>query len=452
MSQNITQGFYVVKYDSIPSTVPNTYWKSTIAFDDSSNLYMYDYGDTAWVKIGIPYSYIDTIDAITDDVDWLKLDTTKTTSISDDIYTMGDVGIGTSSPASQFDVVGDITTRANLYTGSEKGASDVKVRIGYGRASDGNSYIDLVADVATYPNYGLRILRATGSDGNTNITHRGNGDLNFNANEASADIAFKQGGTTRMFIENGGQVGIANTAPSTALDVNGGLRVRGVSNDDTLSNIAAFDALGNLYYREATTLTGGSHDIDTFQLNGDTLEIAIAGNPKQQLDLSPISAGSHDIDTLQLNGDTLELAIAGNSKQQLDLSAFKEEPYMITLVAESNGALAATTYEWSMGDGGDPGSNEGFVLYVPTDYKAYVVAMSLRVGGSTPSATVELDVNGVLKGSAANVSVSSANSAVNELSTPLAVNNGDILTFRTTSASGTSNTAHTVAAFIQVLK
>ena len=62
--------------------------------------------------------------------------------------------------------------------------------------------------------------------------------------------------------------------------------------------------------------------------------------------------------------------------------------------------------------------------------------MTLVIGAGT--ATVELNISGVLQGASANVTVSSGTKAVNTLASPVTVVSGDTLTFRTTSSSGTS--------------
>jgi hypothetical protein len=59
--------------------------------------------------------------------------------------------------------------------------------------------------------------------------HSGSGGLKINANAGGgwADMSLQTDGTTRLFIESGGNVGIGTTTPSTKLEVNGGLKVAG---------------------------------------------------------------------------------------------------------------------------------------------------------------------------------------------------------------------------------
>ena len=106
------------------------------------------------------------------------------------VYISGNAGIGTMSPNQKLEINGQ---------NSEKGLR--------------------VAWVPTYPTvYG-------------EILHGGSGGFKLNA-EASgggwADMSFQTNGTTRMFIESLGNIGIGTTAPTQLLDVNGNARFRAI--------------------------------------------------------------------------------------------------------------------------------------------------------------------------------------------------------------------------------
>ncbi len=107
---------------------------------------------------------------------------------------------------------------------------------------------------------------------------------------------------------------------------------------------------------------------------------------------------------------------------------------LIPIWAEENAPLATATFEWAFGNGADTLSGFGVVVHVPTGFQCEVVAMSLSIGAGT--ATVEINLNGVNQGSAADVTVSAGTSVVNKLTTPLAIVDGDVLNFRTTTAAG----------------
>jgi hypothetical protein len=120
--------------------------------------------------------------------------------------------------------------------------------------------------------------------------------------------------------------------------------------------------------------------------------------------------------------------------------------YMVPIWAEENSSLASTTYEWAFGNGATTPADCGMTVYVPSGWTCEVVAMSLTVNGGT--ATVELVHNGTPKGSDAQVVLSSGQQAMDELGTPLAISNGDLINFRTYAASGTSGPC-VVTAFLK---
>ncbi len=116
--------------------------------------------------------------------------------------------------------------------------------------------------------------------------------------------------------------------------------------------------------------------------------------------------------------------------------------------AEENSTLGASnTYEWAFGNGANTASNEGIVMFVPSGWVCTCVAMSAQVDGGTPSATIELVLNGTPQGAAANVALAAANVGVNTLATPLSIVSGDYINFRTTSASGTASSSRVTAWF-----
>jgi hypothetical protein len=109
------------------------------------------------------------------------------------------VGIGISDPLYKLDVGGSIHTSSNAYvTGS----------LGVGTTS---------------PAYKLQVNN--GSVALYNAT-----DLKtwyFSYSSASDYFYLSEGGTNRMVVANGGNVGIGTSAPQTKLDVNGGINAAG---------------------------------------------------------------------------------------------------------------------------------------------------------------------------------------------------------------------------------
>lgn len=109
--------------------------------------------------------------------------------------------------------------------------------------------------------------------------------------------------------------------------------------------------------------------------------------------------------------------------------------YMFPIWAEENSSLGVATYEWAFGNGADTPTGRGVVLHVPAGWVAEAVSMSLSINAGT--ATVELEISGTLQGSTADVAVASGTSAVNTFAAVPLVD-GDVINFRTTTASGTS--------------
>ena len=105
---------------------------------------------------------------------------------------------------------GDYAGSMTLGTGAS--TAEASLTIGQGRTDSGYSYIDLVGGT-TYSDYGLRIIRGnTGSNADSSIIHRGQGNLNIQTTD-SASILLKTAGNEKMRITSTGNVGIGTTSP-----------------------------------------------------------------------------------------------------------------------------------------------------------------------------------------------------------------------------------------------
>jgi hypothetical protein len=92
-----------------------------------------------------------------------------------------------------------------------------------GPVSDTTTFIDLHGAAATYTDYTLRIARNAGTNGSSEILHRGTGELTISAQE-NAQLALRTQATNRLTISGAGVVTVANLA---------GGGTRGVSVDNT---------------------------------------------------------------------------------------------------------------------------------------------------------------------------------------------------------------------------
>ena len=158
----------------------------------------------------------------------------KLTVLSD-----GKVGIGTTSPGSALEVVGNAdisSTTTDAIFNIRALASD----------SSKNAYLDFVADT-TYTDYGLRIIRNSGgANSDSVIAHRGTGSLKLDTDEA-APIVFTTNTADRWKInENGVFLWAAHTASlTTNADSTGVIVPKGIASK-TGSNAGATTS-GNVY-------------------------------------------------------------------------------------------------------------------------------------------------------------------------------------------------------------
>ena len=125
--------------------------------------------------------------------------------------------------------IGATTPAAGYFTGINLPAASTEsiiVELGTGRAGNGNSRIDLISD-ATYTDYGLRIIKNSGVNGTTVISHRGTGTFTIETVELAA-LSLDTNGVQRLTISSAGVVVITNLAGT-------GTRTVSASSGGTLS-------------------------------------------------------------------------------------------------------------------------------------------------------------------------------------------------------------------------
>lgn len=129
----------------------------------------------------------------------------------------GSLAVGHASPQSdtRLDVLGNAIIRAGTTENSF-------LEVGRGRTGDGPTFIDLVGDT-TYADYGLRIIRNGGANGNTQFINRGTGSIDITTQDAGP-LRLLTTNTERARISAGGNFGIGTNNPVYRLDVAGSAR------------------------------------------------------------------------------------------------------------------------------------------------------------------------------------------------------------------------------------
>ncbi len=150
------------------------------------------------------------------------------------------------------------------------GSINRSINIGANRTADAASFIDLVGDT-TYTDYGARLIRNSGANAITDLTHRGTGALRLRCQDAGA-VLFMISDAEKMRVASSGNVGIGTTSPAEELDVNGVGKFRG---DDSEGLVLE---LGQLSYNAAVQAVNISYFDDTsggssLLTSGDHLEI-----------------------------------------------------------------------------------------------------------------------------------------------------------------------------------
>ncbi len=180
----------------------------------------------------------------TDGVEKITLD--NDSNVSGDLVASGDVGVGTASPATKLEVIGDIKGSTHLVN------LTVSVGIG-GNMGDTNAgeigpgYLNLSRDdtaaarqIEFYKNGSLHSGISTDTNG-------------FNIVDS--------GGTADFTVDTGGNVGIGTTAPNELLEVTGKIRT------NTNFNVSGTDGIGGTF----TFGGGGTGDIATMTFTGGIL-------------------------------------------------------------------------------------------------------------------------------------------------------------------------------------
>lgn len=211
------------------------------------------------------------------------------------VASSGYVGIGTESPVTPLEVVGDVTFGRSIYTGNSISTEDTSIEVGLGRTGQGNAYIDLHAVPGT--DYEARFIRVGGTNGNAGLLNTGTGDFNI-FQEGLGPIIIGTANTERMRFTAGGNIGIGITNPNEKLTVIGNIEAysEDYSNSTIIRARSAYNnavlQLDNLY------TSAGSGPLINFQFNTKSFA-RIRGNTS----LSALSFETDDIERIRVTKD-----------------------------------------------------------------------------------------------------------------------------------------------------
>ncbi len=146
----------------------------------------------------------------------------------------------------------DATKIATTSTGIDVTGTVVadNAEIGTGGASNANAIVDLTGDT-TYTDFGFRILRNSGANGNTDLRHRGTGNLNIEAVEAG-NIVFETSDTERMRIDSSGNLGLGTDSPSS-YQANADNLVVATTGHTGITIASGTSHLGNIHFADGTS-------------------------------------------------------------------------------------------------------------------------------------------------------------------------------------------------------
>ncbi|WP_111684914.1 tail fiber domain-containing protein [Winogradskyella tangerina] len=237
---------------------------------------------------GVATQTVDLSSLDTEDADWHEVGTSSSpNAITDNIFTLGDVGIGSSN-------IGSYTTGSRTLTvGPNNTASAIDA-----------SFIELVGTTGQVNSSvgGIHIENTSGSsfgDGIAKIEAILNGSTNF-----AGHLLFYTGSTSgnlteKMRIEDNGDVGIGVTNPSATLDLVGSFQY--VDGNQALGRVLTSDANGNATWSttsaiDNTTASNGLSEVsDDIKLGGTLTQATIITQDTNSFDINLNSTGDFAI-------------------------------------------------------------------------------------------------------------------------------------------------------------
>ena len=209
---------------------------------------------------------------------------------------------------------GDYAGSMTLGTGAS--TAEASLTIGQGRTDSGYSYIDLVGGT-TYSDYGLRIIRGnTGSNADSLIIHRGQGNLNIQTTD-SASILLKTAGNEKMRITSTGNVGIGTTSPAAGLQVAKGGSTIPAAGSSTASAVFGNSTSDDNYGVAIGANSSGVGYISSQRTDGAATTYNLAIQPNGGNVGIGTASPTQDLTLYRSSGDTNFLISSNNGASQI---------------------------------------------------------------------------------------------------------------------------------------
>jgi hypothetical protein len=310
------------------------------------------------------------------------------------IATLGafDLNLGTNSTArltvSSTGIVtvnGAGATETRLNVGSAGlTTGNAMVKVGNARSGDGDSYVDLVADDTVYTDFGLRLAREAGENGDSYLNHRGTGDFGIVTNDL-ASLVFQTNLTTALTISSAqvstfaGDATITKGSPSFSLV-------------DTSNSITFNSRTINPGTPVALVGTDTAHEL-RFKTNGSS-RMAISATGSVGIGTNNPTGAN-----LVLNGETPRLRFNDVSAANVGDVEVGDAAWLFQL--DDANSVANSRYEFEI-DGVLEMTLSGTALTLPSAYIVAPKQLNAQVGTTFTPALTDIGARVTMTNAAAN--------------------------------------------------
>ena len=333
----------------------------------------------------------------------------------------GNVGIGTTSPASTLDIYDDSTTYAATILNNNSGGKGLLIKSG--NAGGGTNAILDLADKSS--NIKLRVvengnvgigttsptakLESIAPDGSTFSLRVGRADTSnvWNVNHAGDDFRLyntASSGSNILFgVDSGGtvkanNVGIGTASPTGKLEIDGGDFI--INNDHLIKSKNNLNYI-NIYKGSDASMKFkmGHSSVGRFQfLNNSNTEVFTIDARNENVGIGTTSPGRKL--TVAGSDNLIFLDSTGNSYLTIDRSATDRRSALVLSTAGNGTSGIPNNINWALGaaDSDEVGDGTGFFIGTNTNATSskLFIEQSGNVGIGTTAPEEKLQVNGIL--------------------------------------------------------